>query len=123
MLTDHLAGKCVVDANLRLLRAFRQDRVDRNDRDAGSGGSLHGRHDAIDVDSHDDHAIHLLLNVGLDRIVLGGRIVVGVEDDELGACFIGCLLCAIIHLVEEQGLLIDLDQRKSGLLSAGRPYR
>ncbi|CAH2394825.1 hypothetical protein MES4922_110263 [Mesorhizobium ventifaucium] len=38
------------------------------------------------------------------------RHVVGIEDDQLGACGVGCLLRALIDLVEEQGLLVDVDE-------------
>ena len=79
------------------------------------GRLLDGRHDAVDVDGDDDEAVDLLLDVGLDRAVLRGGIVVGVEDHELGARGVGRLLGALVHLVEEQRLLVDLHQRE-GLL-------
>ena len=118
-LAHRLAGRLIVDADLRLLRTVRQDRVDGDDRNAGRGRRLDGRHDAVDVDGDDHNAGDLLLDVGLDRIVLRGRVVVGVEDHQLDAGGIGRLLGALIHLVEEQRLLVDLHQRDGGLLRGG----
>ena len=110
MLADRAARRLVVDADLRDLRAGRQDGVDRDHRDAGGGGRLNGRHDAVDVDRHDHHPVDLVGDVGLDRVVLRRRVVVGVEDDQLGAELLGLLLRALVHLGEEQRLLVDLHQ-------------
>ena len=81
----------------------------------GNAGRLGGgdrRLDAVDVDGDQDDAVDLLGDVVLDRVVLRSRLVVGVEDDQLGAGRIGRLLRAFVDLVEEQGLLVDVDQRE-----------
>ncbi len=110
VLADQAARLLVVDAHLALLRAGRQDRVDREDGDAGVGRFLDGRHDAVDVDRLDNDGADLLCYIGLDRVVLCCRIIVGVEDHELGAAGVGRLLGTLVHLVEEERLLVDRDQ-------------
>ena len=102
-----------------ICRPLGQQRVDRDDRDAGLRRLLDRRHDAVDVDGDDDDAVHLLGDVGLDRVVLRRRVVVGVEDDELRALLLGGRLGAVVHLVEEQGLLVDGHQRDGRLGGAG----
>ena len=99
---------------------LRQDRVDGDDGDARGGRLFHGGHDPVHVDGHDGKAIHALLDVGLDRAVLRGGVVVGVEDHEVHAGRIGGGLRAFVHLVEEQRLLVDLDQREGLFLRGGR---
>ena len=120
VVADLAAGIGVVDADLGLLRAFGQDRVDGDDGNAGLVGLDDRRHDAVHVDGHDDDAVDALGDVGLDRAVLRGGIVVGVEDQQLGAGGVGGGLGALVHLVEEQGLLVDLDEREGlGVLRGG----
>ena len=117
------AGRLVVDADLRDLRAGGQDRVDRDHRDAGRGRRFHRRHDAVGVDRHDDEPVDLVGDVGLDRVVLRRRVVVGVEDDQLGAELLGLLLGTLVHLGEEQRLLVDLHQGDGGLGGQRRERR
>ena len=81
----------------------------------GNAGGLGGgdcRLDAIDVDGDQDDAVDLLGDVVLDRVILRARHIVGVEDDQLGAGGVCRLLRAFVDLVEEQGLLIDVDERE-----------
>jgi hypothetical protein len=96
---------------LRLLRPFGQDRVDRDHRDPRRARFFHRRHDSVDVDGDDDHAIDFLLDVRFDGAVLRGRVVVGVEDDQLVARLVGGLLRPLVDLVKEERLLVVLDHR------------
>ena len=114
-LADLCARAPVVDPDLALVRARGQDRIDREDRDAGVGRLLHGGHDAVDVDRDDDDRVHALGDVGLDRVVLRRGVVVGVEDHELGAGLLGRGGGALVHLIEEQRLLVDLHERDGRL--------
>ena len=72
--------------------AVRDARVDRDDRNARLLGGRDCGLDAVDVDRDEHDTVDLLRDVVLDRAVLGRRLVVGVEDDELGARFVGRLL-------------------------------
>ena len=121
-LADLCARALVVDADLALVRARGQDRVDREDRNAGVGRLLHGGHDAVDVDRDDDDRVHALGDVGLDRVVLRRGVVVGVEDHELGAGLLGRGGGALVHLVEEQRLLVDLHERDGRLGCLGKGH-
>ncbi len=79
----------------------------------GNAGRLGGsdcRLDAVDVDGDQNDAVDLLGDVVLDRVVLRARHVVGIEDDQLDAGGIGRLLRPVIDLIEEQGLLVDVDE-------------
>ena len=81
----------------------------------GNAGLLGGgdcRLDAVHVDGDQNDAVDFLGDVVLDRVVLRARHIVGVEDDQLGAGGIGRLLRALVDLIEEQGLLVDGDERE-----------
>ena len=107
-----LTGAVVVDADLGHVRTVGQDGIDGYHRDAGVRRLDDGRHDAVRVDGDDDDPVDSLRDVRLDGIVLGGRIVVRVEDGELRPGALGGLHRTVIELVEEQRLLIDLHERK-----------
>jgi hypothetical protein len=79
-----LAGFLAVDTHLHVVVAI-HDRIERDHRDSGSLCHADGRLDAVDVDGADDDGIDLVVDVGFDGVVLGGRAVVGVEDDQFGA--------------------------------------
>ena len=110
VLADLFAGALVVDADERRIVAIGDAGVDCNDRNAGllrrGDGGLYPIH--VDREEHD--AVDLLGDVVLDRRVLGGRLVVGVEDHQLDAVLVGGGLGPVIDLVEEQGLLVDGDE-------------
>jgi hypothetical protein len=109
-LSDVTASGRVVDADEGDVVAFRNLRVDGDDRNAGIlGGGDRGLH-TIDVDGDQNDAVDLLGDVGLDRVVLRGRHVVGVEDDEIDAGSLGRGVGAVIDLIEEQCLLVDGDE-------------
>ena len=110
LVREHLGEEPVVDVPV--------DDVDA--RDAGLSRGLDGRHDAVDVDRHHHEPVHLLRDVGLDRVVLRRRIVVGVEDDQLRPELRCLLFRTLVHLGEEQCLLVDLDQGDGGLGRHGR---
>ena len=117
MLADKLSRTFIVDPDLRLLRPVGgKDGIDRHHRDAGRIGCHDRRHDAVRVDGHHDDALHPLLDIGLDRVVLGDGIVVGIENDQIDTGGVGCLLRAFVHLGEKQRLLVDLDQGEGRLV-------
>ena len=110
ILADLFARALVVDANEGGVVAIRNACVYRNDRDAGFLGRRDCRLHAVDVDRNKDDAVDLLGDVVLDRAVLRRRLIVGIEDNELGSRLVGGLLGAVVDLVEEQRLLINCHQ-------------
>ncbi len=73
--------------------AFRENRIDGDNGNARGGGLLHGRHDAINVDGNDREPSTFCSEYRFDGAVLRGRVIVGVEDHQLGAGRVG-RLCA-----------------------------
>ena len=96
ILADLLAGALVVDADEGGVVAVRDARIDRDDGNAGLLGGGDRRLDAVHVDRDEHDAVDLLGDVVLDRAVLRGRLIVGVEDDQLGARLVGGLLGAVV---------------------------
>ena len=93
-----------------MLAVLGQDRVDGDDRNTRRHRLIDRGHDAVHVDGDNGNAVNAFLDIGLDGAVLGGRVIVGVEDHQLHPGRIRRLLRACIHLIEEQRLLVDLDK-------------